>query len=531
MFFFGRTVLSMMDDALYVYRSSSDGVEFIEAVPWNRDGFIAYVTGLIQGICKGAPVFVVNDMVEQYYRKERVFTAGIGVLDKKSMVERKLAMVFPSYSVRAAVPLNEKIRREDSKMASDVYLFAAIASSDQLASTVSAVTRSSASSKGVSLLPLESVGLVDALVKKLVPKGGGTSKWSLLLGQQRNGNLRQIVVKDGDIALTRMTQITEDTNPEVWAGDVIQEFQSTMNYLSRLGFQAKDGLDVVLIAPNEEAELVRRSLEGRCAFYNATTAQAAKLLGLKTEAGEGERYADLLHMAWLVKKFTLSFSFPVAALAPVAQARMAANGASAFLAFSFLFMVYSSAADLMSVVKSTSELSEQKSRLARLEKDYKAETTRMSESGVDLPLVQAISKTYQDMSKNELDLLSFVQQIGGTLTPETPLGRMSVSVVEKRVPLQSMAKISRRVLGTSTEKESSYEAHLILSFPEDVTIESGNRSVGELRTRLRKALPDDEIEIAKTLDDRQYVANAGSDRGQILQDRVAEILIKGGAKP
>lgn len=531
MFSFGRTVLSMMDDALYVYKTAGGGADFVESVPWDQDGFISHVVGLIQGACGNAPVVILNDMIEQYYRKERVFTAGVGTLDKKSMVDRKLAMVFPSYSVRTSIALNEKIKREDSKIASDVYLFAAIASSDQLSSVVTSVSRSTAASKGVGLLPLESVGLVENLVKKLVPKGKAASKWSLLIGQHRNGNLRQIVVKDGDIALTRMTQITEESSPEVWAADVIQEFQSTMNYLSRLGFQAKDGLDVILIGPGEEAEPVRQAVEGKYAFYNATAGQAAALLGLKIADQDNERYADLLHMAWVAKKFTLSASLPVGALEPVAQARMAASGAMVVLAASALFMVYNAGASFLSVLSTGKDLSDQETRLSRLERDYKQESARLADMGLDLPLIQATAAAYSQIGQNEVALLPLIEAIGGALEGGRVLNKMEVSIVDHSATKTAggAGQSGRPARGAAQAPRKTYEATLVMVFPDDTAVDLGNKELSDFRTRLRQALPSHDIEVTKFLDDKQYRADVGGGNAenQVRQDMVAEISIKG----
>ena len=531
---FGRTVLSMMDDGLYVYRSRGKGAEFIESIPWNADGFVGQVIQILHGKCGGAPVIVINDMVEQYYRKERVFTAGVGSLDKKSMVDRKLAMVFPSYSVRTSIALNEKIQREDSKMASDVYLFAAIASTDQLSSVIAALSRSTVGIHGVGLLPLETVGLVDGLAKKLVPKDGVSAKWKLLIGQHRNGNLRQIVVKDGDIALTRMTQISDDGDLTVWASEVIQEFQSTMSYLSRLGFQPKDGLDVMLIGPEEATETVRQVVEAKYSVYSATAQQAAKLLGLKVSDGDDERYADPLHMAWIMKKITLKAGMPVRQLEPVMQARLGAVAGMAVLSLGLLFVLSSSASSLMSMLSAGSELSAQKDKLARLERQYNAETSRMSDLGVDLPLIQATAEGFNQVNRNEVDLLPFLQSIADVMEEGRVLSRFSLSVVEPVLPeaATGASRIAKRIVPPRQRDEDAFGAELVMVFPANVVVDFGNKELRDFRTRLRKALPGHEVEVTKFLDEFKYIADVGGDQGnrKVQQDKVAEISIKGKAQ-
>ena len=62
-----------------------------------RINFEEIVSSIIVEDCKKDPVLIVNDMVEQHYRKERIFTAGISTLDLRNMIKRKLDMAFPSY--------------------------------------------------------------------------------------------------------------------------------------------------------------------------------------------------------------------------------------------------------------------------------------------------------------------------------------------------------------------------------------------------------------------------------------------------
>jgi hypothetical protein len=82
------------------------------------------------------------------------------------------------------------------------------------------------------------------------------------MGQHRSGGLRQIVVKNGEIALTRMTPIAEnDENSAAWVEDVVQEFKATMSYLSRFGYSPDEGLEVILIANPEPGELAGEKIE------------------------------------------------------------------------------------------------------------------------------------------------------------------------------------------------------------------------------------------------------------------------------
>ena len=115
--------------------------------------------------------------------------------------------------------------------------------------------------------------------------------------------MRQIVIKDGELALTRMTPVSEDTSNVVrWASEVHQEFKATMSYLTRFGFQQEDGLHIITIANAPCSEALQEMIEEPCKFSGLTSVEAArhyeKMLALAPESVEarnelGVAYAQL----------------------------------------------------------------------------------------------------------------------------------------------------------------------------------------------------------------------------------------------
>ena len=97
-----RTVLLVSDEFLTIFSISSKGAKLVETVPWGAEDFEKMISRIIAKDCGKKPVLIVNDMVEQHYRKERVVKAGVSFVDKSSMVQRKLNVAFPNYSIRAA---------------------------------------------------------------------------------------------------------------------------------------------------------------------------------------------------------------------------------------------------------------------------------------------------------------------------------------------------------------------------------------------------------------------------------------------
>src|SRR5262249_42366662 len=152
----------------------------------------------------------------------------------------------------------EKAANKSTKEQDDVYIFSAVPESRQLTQTVGAVQAALTQIAGFGLLPVEASDMVKALYAK-VQQRKQSAQWVVLIGQHRHGGLRQIVIKNGDLALTRMSPVMEsDQDAHAWAGEVQQEFSATMSYLTRFGFQQEDGLHIILIANPEAGQ----ALEG-----------------------------------------------------------------------------------------------------------------------------------------------------------------------------------------------------------------------------------------------------------------------------
>ncbi len=219
-----RSVLLLGDDGVSVYNVRSSSTEYIDTVLWDADGLEESLAALIRNRCGGKPVVIINDVVEQHYRKERISQAS--PLDRANLIKRKVASAFPSYPIRSAIKLKEKAPLVDGKKTGDIYLFSALPFTDNIRKALAGVRKSHASIAGFCLLPVEATSMVHTLSKKVSKGESQTSQWCIFVGQHQNGGLRQIVTKNGELALTRMTPISVDeNNAEIWCSDVVGELK------------------------------------------------------------------------------------------------------------------------------------------------------------------------------------------------------------------------------------------------------------------------------------------------------------------
>lgn len=527
-----RTTLLVSDEALYIYAGNGKGPGLVESVPWESENFEHHVSNIITKDCGRKPVLILNDMVEQHYRKERVTRSGVSILDRASMVKRKLNFVFPNYPVRAALALKEKASRADKKMGSDIYIFAAVPDSMQLQKLTDAVRQSLAPIAGFCLLPIEAAGMVKVLHDRLSRRGQQKkAHWAIFMGQHQNGSLRQVVIKNGELALTRMTPITEkDNDPQSWAGEVHQEFKATMSYLSRFGYQPEDGLHVMAIAdPGGASALQRLMDEDSYKFSVLSAPEAAGLLNLPYVGRENSRYADFLHVAWIGQKSKFTLPMRSAKIEQVSRPRRAAVAAFGLLLLTALglgaFLIHG----LGKIVSLNGQIDDIITNIAQLDLSYKSEIERKKELGFDIMLIQSSIAAYDIFEKSKIDPLALYKGVGDALGKDMRVDKLTVKTPTNYININLLPN------GQANSGPPVFLATMQMTYPSTADVDRGNEEVKSLAERLKDRLKDHKVTVKKLLKDYEYsegiVVEAGDiEKREVNQDFVAEISIEGPPK-
>ena len=524
-----RTILFVSDEALSIYSTGAKGPRLMETIPWEAADFEKNVAKVIVKDCGRRPVLIVNDMVEQHYRKERVIRGGVGMMDRAGMLKRKLNVAFPNYPIKAAFPLKEKIPKTETTPAADIYILAAVPGSNQFAQTLNAARESLASVSGFCLLPVEASDMLKALSDKISKTKKSSARWVVFMGQHRNGGMRQVVTKNGELALTRMTPVAEDdSNSTVWAQDVHQEFKATMSYLSRFGYQAEDGLDVIVIANSEAGEALEQLIEEDCNFAAMTVSEAARLLSVPVGRQEDQRYVDPLHVAWIGRKNKFILPMKAAQIDQVSKPRQGAMVATLLLLAGAAFMGYQFINQYAAISKIYSELDDGSQRHAQLQVQYQKEVQRKEELGFDVRLVQSSIAVYDQLQQEQVKPLDLFNGVGKALGKDLRLDKMNIS---RPAPSALPQLLDQATGGTSPV----FVASMQMTYPSTTNIDKGNEEVSDLRGRLQSLLPGHKVEVTKFLKDYEYVEEIVVETGDlekndVKQDFVAEITIKGPEK-
>ena len=517
-----RTILMISDEELFIYSLDSKGVNLVESVPWSADDFEESVSRIISKNCGGKPVLILNDMVEQHYKKEKV--PKVSALDKANVVKRKLKVAFPSYPVRAALPLKEKVSKSDLAIAGSVYLFAAVPATESFTKTIAAAKRSLAPIIGFFLLPIESTDMIKKLADKLPSKDKTKAQWTIFMGQHKNGGLRQIVIRNGELALTRMTPIAEnDGDSKVWANEVNQEIQATMSYLSRFGYQPSDGLNIILVSDQLSGEMVDDLVDIPCNFHSLSANDIARKLKLNIGRGEDGCFADALHMAWIGKKQKFILPMRSRQLDTVSKPRKVASMLTVLLVLGSVVQGFQYMSYLQSVSEASSEVDAMKSEKVDLDSRYEVEVKRMEELGYDIQLMQSSLALHSEFENGRVGIINLFRNIGRGLGRDMRIDKISVDRSKPSI----MNKFSNKKDPTLA---SSFIVSMQIIFPSDTNAEQGNREINALSDRIQKTLPDNMVSVTKLLEDYEYseaivVETGDTQQKDTNQDYVAEISI------
>ena len=534
-----RCILLLSDEGLSIYDMGSR-VQLLETIPWDTQDFEEAAVNIVRKKCSGKSLLLLNDMVEQHYRKERV--PKVSPFDKANIIKRRVAAAFPSYPIRSAIKLKEKAPAREGQPGGEIYLFAAVPLSDNVRKALEVVKRCYASIAGFCLLPVESASMIHALSKKLAKRGDSVATWTVFVGQHQSGGLRQIVTKNGELALTRMTPIVDsDIDQEIWTSEVASELKGTMSYLSRFGFDPSDGLDVVIIANNSVADKMVTKVDFECNLSVLTSLEAANLLGIKIGRQEEERYADPLHVAWTGRKSKFELPLQAAQLDKISGPARIATAASLLLLAGCAFFGYEAFTASSQWASNSSQISDTNNRVQSLKQEHLQEVEKKRAAGVDFMLIESSTKVFGKLEKGSMKPLGVFEVIGRSLGADLhitsldvkPVGAASNSTAVDPAQQQPQSFVVD-IPGQETP-QSQYEVVIKLILPAQLDPKKGVQLISDLESRLKTNLPKHTVSIIKQVADLSYTGNFVGEatskiqeqQGEEKPDYEAQIMIRG----
>ncbi len=531
-----RCVLLIGDEALYIYNVTARASKLVDAVPWQADSFEDTVSRHIIKDCASKPVLLVNDMTDQHFKGGQRLPR-VGIMDKANVLQRRLLVSFPNYPIRGALKIKDVEKSEKSSTGrtvslGDLYLFSAVPMSEPVVKTISAVRKSMAPIAGFVLLPIEASDMLAALSAKVVEKKAKPAKWSIFIGQHQSGALRQVITRNGQLAMTRMTPVVnDDSDPGVWAREVAQEFKATVSYLSRFGFSSEDTTDLFVVANAAAGEALEGLIDISCKYTTFTAREASKILGIDIGVQEQPRYADALHASFIGQKSKFILPMDAPELKKVHQPRQVASLAILLLILSAGYLGWTVMGSGQDMFTKSNDLDDQRRILAQTDEELNVEVERMKSLGFDVKTIQAAVHTFRNIEGNELKTEKLIKKLDDALGGDLKLDRIDIKLVPKKVAQADDR--GRSFGGLPPPVEYEVVGNLRLSFPEYINLEYGIREINNLEARLKASLPGYVVKVAKqigNLDAGQTVSGEGGRTAEEIKeksDREAVLEVRG----
>ncbi|MEI6987073.1 MAG: hypothetical protein WCK65_13190 [Rhodospirillaceae bacterium] len=262
---------------------------------------------------------------EQSYRSESL--PPVAWLDRGKVLKRRLQNAFSEQSGSGTVFKGALFLSPPKSGEGARYLFAGVSDSNIVEDLVSRAEAAGLRVIGPSMLPIEVVGLVEALVKAVVAgKVSAGSGWLCLILCEVGGSFRQIITRNGELMLTRYNEHLEESGPELIASEMRQAFAGTLDYLSRIGYSTAQGLDAVVICPEAVgAELGDMPTGGGVFAQHLTPKQAAEIVGLRLDDAETASMGESVCAGWVARRKNPRLKLTTPAIIRTQQQNLAGN--------------------------------------------------------------------------------------------------------------------------------------------------------------------------------------------------------------
>lgn len=285
-----RYVLTVGEEFTVLTLLAGSRVKNAWIVPAEPEEGIDEVRAILKGDRK-TPVTLLADTFEQIYKEEAV--PRVGRFDQAKVVRRHAAQAVPGDMWQGALP-----QGQDPRGGKLFFLFCGLPRTEHVSGWVRFYEELPNPRDGIHLLPLESLGLMNALFDSEAKAQGGV-RWRIMTTMNVTGGLRQIVAKQGRMMLTRLTPAPpEDMDHREAAAMMARDFRQTLTYVKRMGYREGDALDLALIVDPELADALRATQWDAQSVLVTTPQDVGQRLGLGSVGKEDQPYGDVLHAAW-----------------------------------------------------------------------------------------------------------------------------------------------------------------------------------------------------------------------------------------
>ncbi len=355
-------------------------------------------------------VSVLVDVLDQQYVQQTF--PPVSSMSVGGLVKRRLDRDFQKEDLKGAIQLGrDKTGRKEWK-----YLLVALVRTPLIAEWVDLVAELPNRVVGIYLVPVEAAHYISMLRRRLTNEA--SRPWQLLISHNKVSGFRQVVIHEGKLVFTRVSQAIDDAIPAVIAGNIEQEIITTMEYLKRLGFNDNAELDAYVVVSQDVIETLDLKRFGFGSAKALSPMNVSELLKLEQAALTADRFGDVVMAAafGIAKARTLKFSNAyLDKLSKLYQARKAILAFAVLVALVLIGLMISTGMDMASDMYDVSHGQSKQLLVTNDLAKFKKSVDGLNE---DVAFKSAVIATIDSYFKDELKPEDFVTMLAPIVTPQ-----------------------------------------------------------------------------------------------------------------
>jgi hypothetical protein len=263
-----------------LFVTSTASTDFIEFIKANKD----------------SPIYLLLDIIDQNY----IFS-NLPMVGKKSVnkiIKRKIKTEFDENDINAYLFLGKDLTSAKKSLK---YLFVSIRNSSPFKDWLDVISGLPNKFEGIYLVPVESEKYIETIRRAVHgTKRQSPDEWEILISYNRVGGFRQIVLKNGRLIFTRISQSISLQTPDSVGKNISQEGANTIEYIRRIGYYDQS-ISVYVVCAKEAAVFIDIAGVRPKDLFVFSPYELAKKINLESAAQEGDKYGDILFSAHFLK--------------------------------------------------------------------------------------------------------------------------------------------------------------------------------------------------------------------------------------
>ena len=306
--------ISIGDDGVVVtYCSEKTVVKRLYIPIANNEGQISKLENLLEQDSV-SPIHIYLDTSDQIYMQKML--PAISVMSVGKMAQQRLEREFQSGYLKHSL----RIGRSEVGRKDWIYTFIAAPINSALKQWLDFFMKYQNIIEGIYFLPVELSSVVSMLGKAAISgkaqlpvllqikemlvsnlkKQSSNNVWDILFLHNKSGGYRQVVYQAGNVVFSRMVSNSHEVEVDVIAGNIEQDIEGAIEYLSRIGFEKDHYVRLYIVISNEVGRHIRVSRFKVNSANIYTPYEFDKILGMGASS-HNDKFADPIVLGFMAK--------------------------------------------------------------------------------------------------------------------------------------------------------------------------------------------------------------------------------------